>query len=349
MAGNLFLVRHGETHLNRQGVIQGGGVDVPLNSTGLKQVQELAEKLKFEHFDVCFCSPLERARTTAMQILKYHPNTKIIYDSRLVELKLGDLDGELVISSQTLCTYETQEALDRFNVESLSDFYTRVKSVIDEIIDKYKDKNVLIVSHSGTTRMAKFYLDPPDKPINEAYYTTVIDNASYLKYPNQKPLLEPKIVYRSSGVMYNKSNYSKGELKMKKVFYPGVFDVLHTGHILAIEEAKKHCDYLIVGLHCCPNYKEPVQTIYERYMQLRACKYVDEVIPYYDLNDCKNIIQSLDFDVYFLGEDHKGMRWENDTVVEEAGKEIYYLSRKHIFSSTYVKDRVVGRYIEDNE
>ena len=84
-------------------------------------------------------------------------------------------------------------------------------------------------------------------------------------------------------------------------------------------------------------------------MQLRACKYVDEVIPYYDLNDCKNLIQSLDFDIYFLGEDHKGMRWENDTVVEEAGKEIYYLSRKHIFSSTYVKDRVVGRYIEDNE
>ena len=136
---------------------------------------------------------------------------------------------------------------------------------------------------------------------------------------------------------------------MKIGFYPGVFDVLHTGHLLAIEEAKKHCDYLIVGLHCCPVYKEPVQSIYERFMQLRACKFVDEVIPYENLEDCKNIIQSLDFDIYFLGEDHYGERWENDEVVKEAGKEIFYLSRKHMFSSTYVKDRVIGRYLQDNE
>ena len=41
-------------------------------------------------------------------------------------------------------------------------------------------------------------------------------------------------------------------------FYPMVADVLHTGHIMAIAEAKQHCDYLIIGLHCCPNYKNPV-------------------------------------------------------------------------------------------
>ena len=133
---------------------------------------------------------------------------------------------------------------------------------------------------------------------------------------------------------------------MKIGLYPMVADVLHTGHIVALEEAKKHCDYLIVGLHCCPNYKEPVQSIYERYMQLRAVKYVDEVIPYYDINDAKNMILSLDYDIYFLGEDHEGKKWENDEVVKKLGKEIYYTSRKHPFSSTYVKSMVIDSYLD---
>ena len=136
---------------------------------------------------------------------------------------------------------------------------------------------------------------------------------------------------------------------MKIGLYPMVADVLHTGHIVALSEAKKHCDYLIVGLHCCPNYKQPVQSIYERFMQLRAIKYVDEVIPYYDINDAKNMILSLDYDIYFLGEDHEGKRWENDEVVKSLGKEIYYISRKHPFSSTYVKSMVIDSYLDKEE
>ena len=63
-------------------------------------------------------------------------------------------------------------------------------------------------------------------------------------------------------------------------FYPVVGDLLHAGHILALEEAKENCDYLIVGLNCAPDGKNPVQSIYERFIQLRAVKYVDEIIPY---------------------------------------------------------------------
>jgi glycerol-3-phosphate cytidylyltransferase len=63
-------------------------------------------------------------------------------------------------------------------------------------------------------------------------------------------------------------------------FYPVVGDLLHAGHILALEEAKENCDYLIVGLNCSPDGKNPVQSIYERFIQLRAVKYIDEIIPY---------------------------------------------------------------------
>lgn len=130
---------------------------------------------------------------------------------------------------------------------------------------------------------------------------------------------------------------------MKIGLYPMVADVLHTGHMLAIEEAKKHCDYLIIALHCCPNYKTPVQTIYERFIQLRAVKWVDEVIPYQDKNDAATLIQSFNFDIYFLGEDYKDKEFENSDLLKSLKKEVFYLPRNHNFSSTNLKIRVVDK------
>ena len=130
---------------------------------------------------------------------------------------------------------------------------------------------------------------------------------------------------------------------MRVGLYPMVADVLHTGHLLAIEEAKQHCDYLVVALHCCPEYKNPVQSIYERFIQLRAIKWVDEVIPYQNKADAKLVIESFNFDIYFLGEDYKNKDFENKDIVQELGKEIFYLSRKHTFSSTNLKIRIVDK------
>lgn len=130
---------------------------------------------------------------------------------------------------------------------------------------------------------------------------------------------------------------------MKIGLYPMVADVLHTGHMLAIEEAKNHCDYLIVALHCCPNYKTPVQTIYERFIQLRAVKWVDEVIPYKDKEDAATLIQSFNFDIYFLGEDYKDKEFENSDLLKALKKEVFYLPRNHNFSSTNLKIRVVDK------
>ena len=136
---------------------------------------------------------------------------------------------------------------------------------------------------------------------------------------------------------------------MKIGIYPMVADILHPGHLIAIEEAKKYCDYLIVALHCCPNYKDPVQTIYERYMQLRAVKWVDEVIPYYDKYDAATMLKSFNYDVYFLGDDHKGKDWENKDLLSTLGKEVIYLPRQHDFSSTNLKIRIVDKEMNINE
>ena len=127
---------------------------------------------------------------------------------------------------------------------------------------------------------------------------------------------------------------------MKVGFYPMVADILHIGHVLAIEEAKKNCDYLIVGLYCHPKTKHPVQSIYERYMQLRSVRWVDEVIPYENEEDVRNMISSLTFDVYFVGQDHYGNDWEGKDILQSMDKEIYYIKRNHPYSSTYFKKKM---------
>ena len=127
---------------------------------------------------------------------------------------------------------------------------------------------------------------------------------------------------------------------MKIGLYPMVADILHTGHMIALEEASKHCDKLVVALHCCPEYKSPVQSIYERYVQLKAIKWVDEVVPYTNKDDMRNLLLSYDFDIYFLGQDYVGKDFECKDVLESLGKEVYYISRKHPYSSTYFKDKV---------
>jgi glycerol-3-phosphate cytidylyltransferase len=69
---------------------------------------------------------------------------------------------------------------------------------------------------------------------------------------------------------------------MKIGFTCSSFDLLHAGHVMMLKESKDNCDYLIVGLNVnpCKGGKFPVQNVVERYTQLHAVQYVDEIIPY---------------------------------------------------------------------
>ena len=125
-------------------------------------------------------------------------------------------------------------------------------------------------------------------------------------------------------------------------FYPVVGDILHAGHVLAIEEAKNKCDYLIVGLNCNPNGKNPVQSVYERYIQLRAVKFIDEIIPYSGREDLERLASSLNYQVRFLGEDYINKDWDGKEIEALLDKKPYFLSRKHGFSSTDIKNRIIN-------
>jgi glycerol-3-phosphate cytidylyltransferase len=292
-----------------------GQYDITLNETGVKQALKVANDLKHEHFDLCYCSPLQRAKSTANKILRHHRNTQMIQDARLMELSKGLLEGQH-LNSEKLLKSEDLNFLHKYQIESKSAFLSRVKAFVDDIESKHSGKTILIVAHSGTIKMLMFAFDPPKKPIHKAYYDLHIKNC--------KP--------------YTLDSSTPKESNMKIGFFPMVADILHSGHVLALEEAKKHCDLLIVGLHCKPTYKEPIQSIYERYMQLRAVKWVDEVIPYENSSKDEDMFASLEYQVYFLGEDHKTDEWEMKAKIESMDKEIVYLKRKHNYSSTRVKN-----------
>ena len=96
---------------------------------------------------------------------------------------------------------------------------------------------------------------------------------------------------------------------MKKGFTCGAFDLLHAGHIVMLKEAKENCEYLIVGLQTDPSIdrqskNQPVQSVYERYMQLQAVKYVDEIIPYDTEQSLIDLLESTEIHLRFVGEDY---------------------------------------------
>ena len=93
---------------------------------------------------------------------------------------------------------------------------------------------------------------------------------------------------------------------MKVGFTCSTFDLFHAGHIIMLKEAKAQCDYLIVGLQTDPTIdrptekNKPVQSIFERYVQLQACKYVDEIVVYATEKDLVDILLSYTIDVRIL-------------------------------------------------
>ncbi len=125
--------------------------------------------------------------------------------------------------------------------------------------------------------------------------------------------------------------------------YPICGDILHAGHVVAIEEAKEHCDYLIVALNCKPDGKNPVQSIYERFMQLRAVKWIDEIIPYEGKKDLELLASSLAYDIRFLGADYINKDWDGKEIEESLDKVPYFLHRAHGLSSTELKQRIIDK------
>ena len=129
--------------------------------------------------------------------------------------------------------------------------------------------------------------------------------------------------------------------EVKIGFTCSTFDLFHAGHIVMLQESKSLCDYLVCGLLTDPTIdrpdtkSSPIQTPFERYVQLSSCRYVDEVIPFSTEQEIIDMVLSIQPDIRIVGEENRDK--------DHTGKglcKVHYNKRKHSFSSTSLRKRV---------
>lgn len=135
---------------------------------------------------------------------------------------------------------------------------------------------------------------------------------------------------------------------MKVGFTASTFDLLHSGHVQMLREAKDQCDYLICGLQMDPSYdrpekNSPVQTVVERYTQLKAVSYVDEIIPYASERDLEDILEMYTIHVRILGEEYRDKDFTGKDICRKRDIDLYFNKRDHRFSSSGLRKRVIEK------
>jgi len=134
---------------------------------------------------------------------------------------------------------------------------------------------------------------------------------------------------------------------MKTGFTCSTFDLFHAGHIMMLKEARQQCDHLIVGLQTDPTIdrpekNKPVQSVFERFVQLQACKYVGEVVVYATEKELRDILLSYPIDVRILGAEYYDKKFTG----EDIEMEYHFNERRHSFSTTELRQRVVEAEIK---
>lgn len=172
----VYLVRQGQTDWNLLRKFN-GCTDTELNSTGIEQAKLQAENMNSLSFDFCFCSPQKRARQTCEIIFK----GAIAFDERLSEINCGEFEG----------SEETAEALKLFwqavtngdkGTENFKDFIKRNCDFCNMIVEEYKSKNVLIVTHAANARVINYYFT--GKPKEYDFSKAVAHNGEILTFKN---------------------------------------------------------------------------------------------------------------------------------------------------------------------
>lgn len=158
----LLVVRHGRTDWNNLKKIQ-GAADIELNEEGIKQAEEVSQKLANEKIDLIISSPLKRTRKTS-KIINKGRNIKIIYDDRIKERDYGEFEGLQKSDFNYIDFWTYSKNLKYEKAENIQDFFKRVYEFLDEVKEKYKDKTVLIVIHGGVSVIVNSYFNgmPPE-------------------------------------------------------------------------------------------------------------------------------------------------------------------------------------------
>ncbi len=159
----IYLLRHGETEYNRLGMVQGSGIDAPLNKTGLKQAEAFYEAYKHIAFDKAYITPLIRTRQTVRGFLDRSTPVEIL--EGLKEISWGDQEG-IPFTEETGTAYkrivqmwtEGDLHLKIENGESPVEVMERQMPAIEYILSNENEQNVLICTHGRAMRILLCWL-----------------------------------------------------------------------------------------------------------------------------------------------------------------------------------------------
>ncbi|GET21933.1 histidine phosphatase family protein [Prolixibacter denitrificans] len=158
---DFWLIRHGETVENAQGICQ-GQTPGTLSEDGMMQARALAEYLKNEEFDVIYSSDLRRTMKTTEAVLQFHPGEEIIPEPLLRERYLADWQGKPFPKN-----WKEMDLPEE--AETSEDLIVRAKAFLSLLKEKHEGKKVFAMSHGGLIR---------------AFWTVLhnLDNGSYSRW-----------------------------------------------------------------------------------------------------------------------------------------------------------------------
>ena len=162
----LYVIRHGLTNCNVEKKYN-GKLDEDINETGILQAKKAQEIIRNLDIDLIICSPLLRTRHTC-NIININ-NIPVIFDNRIEERDCGIYTGKELGEFYYTDYWNYYSKIKVEGLESIQDLFKRIKNFLDEIKEKYKDKNILLVTHGGVARAVYFYFNelPKDGMIQE--------------------------------------------------------------------------------------------------------------------------------------------------------------------------------------
>lgn len=172
----IYLVRQGQTDWNLFKRCN-GSTETFLNQTGIEQSEILNQKLKNVKFDMCFCSPQKRTKQTCEIIYK----GPIVYDDRLKEIICGEFEGKEENAEMINLLWQAVVKGDK-DTEKFDDFMKRNLDFCDMIQEKYKEKNILIVTHAANVRVLIYYF--LGKPQDYDFSKTLIKSGELITFEN---------------------------------------------------------------------------------------------------------------------------------------------------------------------
>ena len=152
IVGQIIFLRHGQAKNNTERILSGRTPGVPLTDKGITQAQQTAELLEHMNISAIYSSPIQRAKHTA-EIVGKHNSIDVTIDDRLIELDMGKFTNvpydEIFTSHGNVFMkfYNGELEIAHNGVETFADVKKRVASIVEEVIEKHPDENVVLVTH----------------------------------------------------------------------------------------------------------------------------------------------------------------------------------------------------------